>query len=48
MTYQTALVHTEVMESLKDKISTKIRNEFVELIPDETWKNMVDNEIIWL
>jgi len=33
------------MDSLKSKITDRIRNSFVELIPEEAWKTMVANEI---
>ena len=33
------------IESLKDKVSDKIRASFVDLIPEDAWKAMVEKEI---
>jgi len=37
----------ESVFSLKDKISERIREQFVELIPDDTWSQLVESEIKW-
>jgi len=37
----------EAASTLKDKIAEKIRAQFVELIPDDTWSQMVEAEIKW-
>ena len=33
------------MDDLKSKITDRIKNSFVELIPEEVWKELVDKEI---
>lgn len=33
--------------TLKDRVSDQIRSSFVELIPEDAWKQMVQREIDW-
>lgn len=33
--------------SLKDKVTERIRSQFVDLIPEDTWKGLVEQEIEW-
>jgi len=35
----------EIASSLRDKVSEKIKETFTELIPDETWKKLVESEL---
>lgn len=34
-------------DTIKDKIRERIQKEFVELIPEEAWKALVEGEIKW-
>ena len=42
---QTEATPLAMVNNLRDKISERIREQFVELIPDEHWKALVDAEI---
>jgi len=37
----------EAFQSTKDRIADRIKSSFVELMPDELWKSMVQKELQW-
>lgn len=44
---ETAITPANVGDALRDKVAERIKNDFVDLIPEDVWKKMVGAHIDW-